>query len=76
MLEFRSVANGLVQTSDNGLLLQVGIGAFVVNSKREVLVVQERLGPLKGTVSLASTANTVLSDDHSVVASTLTSVGV
>lgn len=31
--------------------VQVGIGAFVVNSKREVLVVQERLGPLKGSVS-------------------------
>lgn len=31
--------------------MQVGIGAFVVNSKREVLVVQERLGPLKGSVS-------------------------
>ncbi|KAL0034735.1 hypothetical protein WJX77_004757 [Trebouxia sp. C0004] len=28
---------------------QVGIGAFVVNSRREVLVVQERLGPLKGS---------------------------
>lgn len=28
---------------------QVGIGAFVVNSKKEVLVVQERFGPLKGT---------------------------
>lgn len=31
--------------------MQVGIGAFVVNSKREVLVVQERFGPLKGSVS-------------------------
>lgn len=31
-------------------LVQVGIGAFVLNSKREVLVVQERFGPLKGTV--------------------------
>ncbi|KAL6782076.1 hypothetical protein ACKKBF_B10585 [Auxenochlorella protothecoides x Auxenochlorella symbiontica] len=27
---------------------QVGVGAFVVNEKREVLVVQERLGPLRG----------------------------
>ena len=36
----------------NVLLLQVGIGAFVVNSKKEVLVVQERFGPLKGTVSV------------------------
>ena len=32
------------------MVLQVGIGAFVVNSKREVLVVQERFGPLKGSV--------------------------
>lgn len=31
-------------------VLQVGIGAFVVNSKKEVLVVQERFGPLKGSV--------------------------
>ena len=31
--------------------MQVGIGAFVVNRKREVLVVQERFGPLKGSVS-------------------------
>ena len=31
--------------------MQVGIGAFVVNCKREVLVVQERFGPLKGSVS-------------------------
>ncbi|KAK9284978.1 hypothetical protein L1049_024160 [Liquidambar formosana] len=28
---------------------RVGIGAFVVNSKREVLVVQEKSGPFKGT---------------------------
>ncbi|KAL3147960.1 hypothetical protein ABBQ38_014255 [Trebouxia sp. C0009 RCD-2024] len=28
---------------------QVGIGAFVMNSKGEVLVVQERFGPLKGS---------------------------
>ncbi|CAG9464324.1 unnamed protein product [Pedinophyceae sp. YPF-701] len=27
---------------------QVGVGAFVINSKREVLVVQERSGPLRG----------------------------
>ncbi|GBF88517.1 nudix hydrolase [Raphidocelis subcapitata] len=27
---------------------QVGVGAFVVNERREVLVVQEALGPLKG----------------------------
>ena len=32
------------------VVLQVGVGAFVVNSKREVLVVQERFGPLKGSV--------------------------
>ena len=31
--------------------MQVGVGAFVMNSKREVLVVQERFGPLKGSVS-------------------------
>lgn len=28
--------------------LQMGVGAFVMNSRREVLVVQERSGPLKG----------------------------
>lgn len=28
---------------------QVGVGAFVVNERREVLVVQEKNGPLKGT---------------------------
>lgn len=36
------------------VVLQVGIGAFVVNSKKEVLVVQERFGPLKGSVSNSS----------------------
>lgn len=39
-------------TAVNIVLAQVGIGAFVLNSKREVLVVQERFGPLKGTVSI------------------------
>ncbi len=37
-------------------MLQVGIGAFVVNSKKEVLVVQERFGPLKGTVRFVFSA--------------------
>ena len=27
---------------------QVGVGAFVVNEKRQVLVVQEKFGPLRG----------------------------
>lgn len=27
---------------------QVGVGAFVVNEKRQVLVVQEKYGPLRG----------------------------
>lgn len=30
-------------------IAQVGIGAFVLNERREVLVVQEKLGPLRGT---------------------------
>ena len=30
--------------------LQVGIGAFVLNEAQEVLVVQERRGPLRGKV--------------------------
>ncbi len=40
------------------VVLQVGIGAFVVNSKREVLVVQERFGPLKGSVRNSSSWQT------------------
>ena len=36
------------------VVLQVGVGAFVVNSKKEVLVVQERFGPLKGSVRNSS----------------------
>lgn len=31
-------------------LMQVGVGAFVVNERREVLVVQEKNGPLRGQV--------------------------
>ena len=31
-------------------VLQVGIGAFVLNEAQEVLVVQERRGPLRGKV--------------------------
>lgn len=27
---------------------QVGVGAFVLNERREVLVVQEKMGPLRG----------------------------
>jgi len=40
------------------MVLQVGVGAFVVNSKREVLVVQERFGPLKGSVRNSSSCQT------------------
>ena len=29
-------------------MTQVGIGAFVMNERREVLMVQERTGPLRG----------------------------
>lgn len=32
--------------------MQVGIGAFVLNDEQEVLVVQERRGPLRGKVRL------------------------
>ena len=56
--------------------MQVGVGAFVLNSKREVLVVQERFGPLKGTVSLVLTAYNAASDDNSIFAFKLTSVDV
>lgn len=31
----------------DGVCLQVGVGAFVLNERREVLVVQEKMGPLR-----------------------------
>ena len=36
------------QQPSYGCVTQVGIGAFVMNERREVLMVQERTGPLRG----------------------------
>lgn len=36
------------------ILLQVGVGAFILNSRREILLVQEANGILKGKVCISS----------------------
>jgi ADP-ribose pyrophosphatase YjhB (NUDIX family) len=40
--------SGVIQLHTPLLLLQVGVGAIVVNSQQEMLVVQEANGPLRG----------------------------
>jgi hypothetical protein len=44
----RWLAAGVPSTLPPNASHQVGVGAFVINARNEVLVVQEALGPLKG----------------------------
>ena len=48
--------------------MQVGVGAFVLNERREVLVVQEKNGPLRGQVHTPCAVPNLGSEEYACAA--------